>query len=487
MGFHKDYELDNLHKVCRWEYADAAARTGASGFVAGDIGKLAFQQDNSTVWMLTAVTPTWVAVSGSATALSAISDVTITSVADNELLAYDSASGNWINQTPDEADVIDKTTAQTLTNKTISTGSTVLGADDLPNTIASLLTDHDKAAHDALNIDADTLDTKHYSDISTEIDTDISTHAALTATHGVSGDIVGTTDTQTLSAKSFGSDTNILKSGTADVSTQYPSYDLDFKGSGWNTTSSAEQVLKGTLRLIAGSGATGAIPHRLSILDDTGAEVVTFDLLNKRIGINNNNPSFPLDIDASFNYLYLRSGATAIAAFQVRGDFNLATNSFSMTGNVGDLGFRAKGSGEFPFVIKNNGNLILWGDQSGGGVQIMSLGLATTNPSTNPTDAAIIYTKDVVAGKASIHFWNEVGDEIKMYKETALTTALTQITYIEPGTPDYAIQTLIDSGVASAWGFATQDEGLTLLKAFKNVQVRLDELESKIQNIGFLA
>lgn len=40
--------------------------------------------------------------------------------------------------------------AETLTNKTLSTGCSVLGADDLPNTIANLLTDHDRAAHDAL-------------------------------------------------------------------------------------------------------------------------------------------------------------------------------------------------------------------------------------------------------------------------------------------------------------------------------------------------
>jgi len=46
--------------------------------------------------------------------------------------------------------VVGTSDTQTLTNKTLSTGSTVLGADDLPNTIANLLTDHDRAAHDAL-------------------------------------------------------------------------------------------------------------------------------------------------------------------------------------------------------------------------------------------------------------------------------------------------------------------------------------------------
>ncbi len=156
MAFHKSLDTGDIHIVCNWEYADAATRTGASGFVAADVGKFALQLDDNTVWILTAITPTWVAISGSATSLNSISDVTITAVSDNEILSYD--TGKWINQTPDEADVIDKTTAQSLTNKAISTGSTVLGADDLPNTITNILSDHDKAAHDALGIDADTID-----------------------------------------------------------------------------------------------------------------------------------------------------------------------------------------------------------------------------------------------------------------------------------------------------------------------------------------
>jgi len=49
-----------------WTYADAATRAAASGFVASDVGKLARQLDNNTLWMLTATTPTWLAVGGSA-------------------------------------------------------------------------------------------------------------------------------------------------------------------------------------------------------------------------------------------------------------------------------------------------------------------------------------------------------------------------------------------------------------------------------------
>lgn len=51
--------VGNIPRWTNWEYASAAARTGASGFTADDIGKVAKQTDNGTYWELTAVTPTW--------------------------------------------------------------------------------------------------------------------------------------------------------------------------------------------------------------------------------------------------------------------------------------------------------------------------------------------------------------------------------------------------------------------------------------------
>jgi hypothetical protein len=53
--------------------------------------------------------------------LNEITDVTITSVADNEVLAYDSTSGDWINQTAAEAGLVTLTGTETLTNKTLTT------------------------------------------------------------------------------------------------------------------------------------------------------------------------------------------------------------------------------------------------------------------------------------------------------------------------------------------------------------------------------
>ena len=49
-----------IHSVVAYVYADAAARLGATGFTAEDVGKVARQDDDSTYWVLTAATPAWV-------------------------------------------------------------------------------------------------------------------------------------------------------------------------------------------------------------------------------------------------------------------------------------------------------------------------------------------------------------------------------------------------------------------------------------------
>ncbi len=62
MSYHDETPLGSVHQPFNWEYANTAARTGASGFVSGDVGKFARQLDDDSIWMLTAVTPTWAPV-----------------------------------------------------------------------------------------------------------------------------------------------------------------------------------------------------------------------------------------------------------------------------------------------------------------------------------------------------------------------------------------------------------------------------------------
>lgn len=56
---HKNISGTDLHVPYAWTYLDAAAREAATGLAEGDIGKLALQQSDNSLWSLTSVTPTW--------------------------------------------------------------------------------------------------------------------------------------------------------------------------------------------------------------------------------------------------------------------------------------------------------------------------------------------------------------------------------------------------------------------------------------------
>lgn len=69
-------------------------------------------------------------------------------------------------------------------------------------------------------------------------------------------------------------------------------------------------------------------------------------------------------------------------------------------------------------------------------------------------------------------------------KPTALTTGLTSLTSAGFGSGDYAVQALTS---VSAFGFATKDEGETVVHTLINVQTRVDELETKLKAIGAIS
>ena len=69
-------------------------------------------------------------------------------------------------------------------------------------------------------------------------------------------------------------------------------------------------------------------------------------------------------------------------------------------------------------------------------------------------------------------------------KGAALTAQLTTITSTAPGTPDYAIQDLVNT---SAYGFVTKDEGNTVLSVIANLQDRVSQLESRLQALGLIS
>lgn len=95
MPEHDVAPLGEIHIAYNFSYADAAARTGASGFIAADVGKFARQLDDNTIWMLTATTPTWVQVGGPPGA--GIGDVVgPASATNNAVTRYDTPTGKLV-------------------------------------------------------------------------------------------------------------------------------------------------------------------------------------------------------------------------------------------------------------------------------------------------------------------------------------------------------------------------------------------------------
>ncbi len=70
MSGHSTASLGARHAPHNWEYADAATRAAATGFVTADIGKEALQLDDFSSWTLTAITPTWQEKSGTGSVTS---------------------------------------------------------------------------------------------------------------------------------------------------------------------------------------------------------------------------------------------------------------------------------------------------------------------------------------------------------------------------------------------------------------------------------
>jgi len=124
MGHHDEITYDGNHVAHAYEYANAAARTGASGFVAADIGKVARQTDNETFWILTAVTPTWT----EATSASGVSGPG--SSTDNAIVRFDGTGGYTVQNSI--------TTIDDSGNITLTTGNIVVTAGDVTVTAGDL-------------------------------------------------------------------------------------------------------------------------------------------------------------------------------------------------------------------------------------------------------------------------------------------------------------------------------------------------------------
>ena len=67
---------------------------------------------------------------------------------------------------------------------------------------------------------------------------------------------------------------------------------------------------------------------------------------------------------------------------------------------------------------------------------------------------------------------------------TEITDELTALTHTAPGTPDYALQDLVQP---AGYGFVSKDEGNTALSVIVNNAARIKALEDALVSLGLLA
>lgn len=141
---HKLIDVDNIHIAYNWTYANAAARTGATGFLSSAVGKFARQLDNNSIWMLVGYSPVvWKFIGGGSSQniqnnYSASTNPTVT---DDSAAGYQVGS-SWINTlTGEEFVLVDSTVGaaqwkSTTSRVPTSHGSThTNGTDNVPDLV----------------------------------------------------------------------------------------------------------------------------------------------------------------------------------------------------------------------------------------------------------------------------------------------------------------------------------------------------------------
>jgi hypothetical protein len=142
-----------------------------------------------------------------------------------------------------DGDVVGDTDSQTLTNKTLGSG-TVLSA--------NVDADQNKIVDLAEPTDAQDAATKNY------VDTELGDHSdATTGVHGVTGDVVGTSDEQTLTNKTLGSDVSLSADLDADnnkiINVATPTADTDAANKAYVDNAVAGLTWKQSVNLLATS------------------------------------------------------------------------------------------------------------------------------------------------------------------------------------------------------------------------------------------
>lgn len=103
-------------------------------------------------------------------------------------------------------------------------------------------------------------------------------------------------------------------------------------------------------------------------------------------------------------------------------------------------------------------------------------GLVSVVEAADDIQALVDGTTDVSVGDVL----EVTNGSFNLTKRAALTTTSTTLTFAYAGTPDYAIANAVASNTAAGFAFASNDEFGGTLTVLKNVQARVDELESRL-------
>ena len=102
--------------------------------------------------------------------------------------------------------------------------------------------------------------------------------------------------------------------------------------------------------------------------------------------------------------------------------------------------------------------------------------------------ATLTFSADVtISAATNITATLTVSDPMTLAQGSALTAAETTITHDAPTTPDYDFTgSVLDSAANTVYGLSSADEFNTLLQVIKNLQTRVNELETLLKNVGLL-
>jgi len=181
-------------------------------------------------------------------------DVTITSVADNEVLAYDSTSSKWINQTAAEATLVTLTGSETLTNKTITSPDINGGTVDAITSL-TVANNVDIGSYElrAQTLESDvSTGTAPLTIASTTVVTNLNADKLDGVDYGEFGNINTQTSSYTLVIGDKG-DVVEMNNGSANNLTVPPNSSVAFAT---GTKIAVVQLGAGTTTIVAGSGVT---------------------------------------------------------------------------------------------------------------------------------------------------------------------------------------------------------------------------------------